>query len=437
MPARIAAHALRLAVAVVLVASAAFASDEQAELFAATFDAHWETLRDGYPYFELYGVDWEAERAEHRPRAVAAPDATEFAWELARLFACLPDAHLSYLPPIEDVLLRWSVPDIDTALVERRVLVTGWPEGDVPALPEAFADAPHGFPEIISVRGQPALGTAELLAGGPPGTLCDVRLRWPDGSETEHAFKRPDEPNLTPPRTHYGEGWLVVGRVGSVGYMRIRTFDPKLGTLGPDGKMTTMLRAALRELDDTSGLILDLQGNGGGLVAASDPFLGNLIERSLGYRWGNADGKRRVIRPRRPRYEGDVVCIVDERSASGGEWAARILRDAGRAIVIGGRTMGAEAAVLESEGPDGSVVNYSGWPMVEPGREPFQAVGIELDHALPLTVADVRALGLQPARDAVRRARFTKALELLGGEPGRVDELIELADSEDDAVVEE
>ncbi len=52
--------------------------------------------------------------------------------------------------------------------------------------------------------------------------------------------------------------------------------------------------------------------------------------------------------------------------------------------------MGAEAAVLTSEGPDGSKVMYSGWPMVEPGVKPFQQVGIDLDHALPLLVADVR-----------------------------------------------
>ncbi len=401
--------------------------DEQAELFAETFDTHWEKLRDEYPYFELYEIDWDAERAEHRPRALAAGDPTEFAWEMARLISTLKDPHVSYLPPIPDVAAHWSVPDLDTALVERRVLVTGWPEGEAHEPPAAFTDDPHAYPEIIAVQGVDPSGSAQILAGGLPGTTFDIRLRWPDGSETDHTLRRPDEPNLPPPSKHYGERWLVTGRVGDVGYMRIKTFDPGMGTMGPDGKMTTMLRAALRELADTDGLIIDLAGNGGGLVAASDPFLGNIVERRLSYRWGNSGGKTRVIRPRSPRYTGDIVCIVDERSASGGEWAARILRDAGRATVVGGRTTGAEAAVHKSEGPDGSVVAFSAWPMVEPGFTPFQETGIELDHLIPLTIEDAREHGLDEAKRRVRRARFAKALEILGAPTDHVDAMLTLA----------
>jgi len=83
------------------------------------FDEHWENLRDHYPYFERYGVDWEAERAEHRPSAVAAEDAGELAWEIARLLTCVRDAHTTYLPP-PAVLEGWSVPDLKTARMEGR-----------------------------------------------------------------------------------------------------------------------------------------------------------------------------------------------------------------------------------------------------------------------------------------------------------------------------
>ena len=135
-----------------------------------------------------------------------------------------------------------------------------------------------------------------------------------------------------------------------------------------------------------------------------------------------------MIRPRSPRYRGGVVALVDERSASGGEWAARILHDAGRATVVGGRTAGAEAAVLTSNGPDGSTVHYSGWPMIEPGRKPFQEVGIEVDHELRLTIEAVRELGYDEARTRIRRARFAKALEILGGTPDDADVLLELSE---------
>ncbi len=219
----------------------------------------------------------------------------------------------------------------------------------------------------------------------------------------------------------------VASGVGSIGYMRIRTFSPERATLGPDGKMTTMLRAALKEFKDTDGLILDFRGNGGGLVAASDPFLGDLIPKTLRYAWGNAAGKKRVIRPRSPRYCGKLVALVDARSASGGEWAPRILRDAGRAFVIGERTAGAEAAVHTSEGPDGSKLMFSAWPMVEPGRKPFQEVGIDLDLEIPLTIEAARAMGIEGAEEEVLRARLAQALQQLQAPASHLGALLELA----------
>ena len=422
----------KLSLALLLCISAfqgpAVAQDAQTTaLFAKTFDTHWERLRDEYPYFALYAVDWEAERAEHRPRALAAENPTEFAWELARLISALPDPHVSFMPSLETVVGHWSMPEVTTARIERKTYVLAWPEGGEPVAPAAFAADAHAYPEVISVRGEPLQHCSDILVGGPLGTAFELGLRWPDGSESEHRIQRPEHSNLPPPKPHFGTDWLVTGRVGSIGYLGIRTFSPDKATLGPDGKMTTQLRAALAELADTEGLILDFQGNGGGQVAASDPFLGHLIDRRLKYRWGNSGGKSRVIRPRNPRYRGKLVALVDGGSASGGEWAPRILRDAGRAIVVGERTSGAEAAVHTSEGPDGSLVRYSAWPMLEPGVQSIQERGIELDHVLPLTIAAAREQGFEAAQEAVRRARLLKALELLGAPESAVDEFLKLA----------
>ena len=430
-PLRIALLASFLLFGTLALVPSTTACGDPEEFFAETFDAHWERLNDAYPYFELYGVDWEAERDFHRPRALAAANPDEFAWELARLISALPDPHVSYIPSIETIAGRWSYPELESYRVERRSLVMAWPAGTEPSVPPQFAEDSHAYPEILTVRGEPLAGAAEILAGGPLGSEFEIRLRWPDGTEADHVLRRPEVSNLPPPKKHFGKRWLVTGRIGSIGYLRVKTFDPKLGTLGPDGKMTTMLRGALAELKDADGLVLDLQANGGGLVAASDPFLGNLLERSLSYKWGNSGGQR-VIRPGRPRYKGQLVAIVDERSASGGEWAARILRDAGRATVVGGRTVGAEAAVHTSTGADGSVVKYSAWPMVEPGRAPFQEVGIEVDHFLPLLVADVREHGYEGALERVRRARFAQALEVLGAPAESLDALVAMAKAADE-----
>lgn len=417
-----------LCIAALLVGAGnpALLAKSAAEEYADTFDTHWKRLHDDYPYFDLYGVDWDEERAEHRPLALAAENDTEFAWELARLISALPDPHVSFRPSMSTVKGKWSVPDAEVHFVERRLFVTRWPNGAAPTSPAKFKDDPFAYPEIIAIRGEAPSITTDILVAGPVGTSFDMRLRWPDGTESEHELRRPDTPNLPPPPKHLGDQWLVSGKVGSVGYIHIKTFSPDLATLGPDGKITTMLRAALKDLADTDSIILDLQGNGGGLVAASDPFLGHFLKRAQKYKWGNAGGKRRIIRTQRPRYDGKVVVLVDEASASGGEWSARILRDAGRATVVGGRTKGAEAAVLTSDGPDGSVVKFSGWPMIEPGVKPFQKVGVELDHYLPLLIADVHKIGIEAATEAVRRARLQKAMEVVGAPESSFDPLFEL-----------
>lgn len=58
---------------------------------------------------------------------------------------------------------------------------------------------------------------------------------------------------------------------------------------------------------------------------------------------------------------------------------------------------------------------------------PFQEVGIALDHALPLTVEDVQEYGIEEALVLVRRARYVKALEVLGGDAEDLDALLALA----------
>ncbi len=424
-----------LALAVTLPASElspvmAQAADDGSVDFGTVFDEHWIQLRDNYPYFDLYGVDWEAERAEHRPRAVVAADPTEFAWEMARLIASLDDPHVEYMPPIP-VMKDWSIPDVRTAMIGRKPYIVDWKEYEPLVGPPPFDDDPRVCPEVVSVQGTPMGSAVDILVAGPVGTTCELRLRWPDGSETDHDMPRPEVSNLPPPKKHFGERWIVTGRVGSIGYLRVKTFDPSRGTLGPAGKMTPILRGRLAELSDTDALILDLQRNGGGLVGASDPFLCHFLERRRSYRWGNSGGQSRVLVPRSPPYTGAVVVLVDEHSASGGEWAARILRDAGRAQVVGGPTVGAEAAVQKSTATDGSTVRYSAWPMEEPGVTPFQGRGVELDHAVPLTIEAVREHGYDDALARVRRARFAKALEVLGAPAGDLDALVALADDAD------
>lgn len=394
--------------------------------FAEVFDQHWTKLRDGYPYFERYGVDWRAERDAHRPLAVAASSPTEFAWEMARMLAVLDDLHTDYMPPL-DVLLGWARPELETARIGGRLHVVDWGEARERAPANERRHDPRAYPELLSVQGVPVGSASQILSAGPTGTTVTLRVRWADGTETDEELRRPTTSNVPPPREDLGDRWVVSGRIGSLGYLRVRTFQPSRAGLGSAAELAGALRTRLEQLLDTDALILDLQGNGGGRVSASDPFLAHFLEQRVRYAWGNAGGRARVVAPRSPRYGGAVVVLVDERTGSGGEWSARILRDAQRAQVVGGRTLGAEAATSTSVASDGSRITYSHWPMAEPGVRPFQDDGVQVDHSIALTIEAVRAHGYEDAVARVRRARYRKALEVLERPREAIDALLRLA----------
>ena len=101
---------------------------------------------------------------------------------------------------------------MDVTTLDRRRYLMSLGEGLDPIGPERYREDPRAYPEIVSVRRTPmGCGTVVLVAG-PLGTDLELRLRWPDGSETDEIVPRPKVCNLPPPRSHFGERWIVSGR---------------------------------------------------------------------------------------------------------------------------------------------------------------------------------------------------------------------------------
>lgn len=134
---------------------------------------------------------------------------------------------------------------------------------------------------------------------------------------------------------------------GSIAVLKIPSFYGRGGIESlPDEKSSSEdfegLLSELLDTDRIGGLVLDLRGNPGGYleeaVSMAGLFLGNspvvgVVEK----------GTRRVLsdRRRRPLYQGSVVILVDEGSASASEVFAGALKDYQRAILVGSsRTFG-------------------------------------------------------------------------------------------------
>jgi len=156
---------------------------------------------------------------------------------------------------------------------------------------------------------------------------------------------------------------------GDIGYVDIVSFAE--GT-------TRELRTALDDLraQGMAGLILDLRNNSGGYleeaVKMASMFLtpGQLVVYT--------EGRNVERRPYRSlaiggRYDGPLVVLVNERSASASEIVAGALQDTGRALIVGQRSFGKgsvqQAMPLDTRPGDALVrdKNYNG--MYDPGDD--------------------------------------------------------------------
>ena len=99
----------------------------------------------------------------------------------------------------------------------------------------------------------------------------------------------------------------------------------------------------LRQVRKYPNLILDMRGNGGGSEETLQTLVGGFIgpETKIGDIVGRKTGQVVMARKAGDVYDGTIVALVDSFSGSASEVLARALQIAGRARVLGDRSMGA------------------------------------------------------------------------------------------------
>lgn len=188
-----------------------------------------------------------------------------------------------------------------------------------------------------------------------------------------------------------------------VGYIRITTFNEKTAE---------QFAGALNSLVDKGlkALILDVRGNGGGVIAPLKSMLNRLLPACVAAVAEYANGIRKTL------IETDSVSnvgvpmavLVDGGTASAAEIFAVALRDEGKAVLIGTQTYG--KAVLQGtySFPDGSALTISNAKVVPSKSEPYDGVGLKPDY--------VTSLPTGATLDSVSRendSQLQKAIEIM------------------------
>ena len=192
-----------------------------------------------------------------------------------------------------------------------------------------------------------------------------------------------------------------------LGLIRVPTFEE-----GPGHSLVTEFDAALDQLLDAPGLILDLRGNSGGSTTISDRAAGRFLDESFTY--GRESYRVRLpqrgwlqshacrVRSRSPVYTGPVVVLIDSSTMSAAEHFLAVLVDSDRVRTDGRRTGGGVSSSLSFRLPRGGVVQFSASDFRRNDGTPLEGQGIAPDLAVSWTINDLRQ-GRDPDVEAAER----------------------------------
>ncbi|HEX2204851.1 MAG TPA: S41 family peptidase [Longimicrobium sp.] len=435
------AAALALALAAFAARGANAQTPIDPALAAATFDTAWATIHRSHFDSTFGGLSWTGVRDELRPRAAAAKTNEALREVLGEMVGRLGLSHFGVIPG-----------DAQAALDAEGE------EDDGPA------DAPPGETGMeVRLVGERFLVTRVL-----PGSAADaagIRPGWAIeavGDRESAALLKVvgTLPGAEEPRKRQLYGWTAIrarldGRAGAVRRIRFEdgagarrtvalTLGPASGTVTKYGNlpaivvraererrplpgggtagvirfnywMPTVIRemdAAVDELRDTDGIVVDLRGNVGGVGFMAAGYAGHFIDRpdTLATLVTRENRLYYIVNPRRVNaraeavrpFAGPVAVLVDPVSVSTSEFFAGGLQKLGRARVFGETSAGQALPAFAKRLPNGDVLMHAVADFTGPGGERFEGAGVVPDEPAPPTREALLAGG-DPALDAALR----------------------------------
>jgi carboxyl-terminal processing protease len=185
--------------------------------------------------------------------------------------------------------------------------------------------------------------------------------------------------------------WRLLDKDHRIGYARVGVFAESTAK---------ELLAGIEELQaqGVEKLVLDLRGNGGGLLDSAIQTASLFVRQGDVLREVKKGGQERyypVNTVSSPAQTWEIVLLVDGGTASASEIVAGALRDNDRAVLIGEKTFGKGSVQEVHELPDGSSLHVTVARWLTPDRHQIDKVGLAPDVLVPLSQED-RANGRDP-----------------------------------------
>lgn len=212
-------------------------------------------------------------------------------------------------------------------------------QGDNMVITEPYEDRPaqkagiKAGDIILEIDGKPATGKStddiSTVLKGQPGTTVNLKLER-DGTSFEKELLRENVKIDNVP--YYGM------LPQSVAYIKLTGFTQNAGNEVKDAFID------LKNNNELNGVILDLRGNGGGLLMEAVNITNIFVDmgQQVVSTKGKLKNKNRIYKTKLAATDKDIplVVLTDGHSASASEIVAGAVQDLDRGVIIGQRTFG-------------------------------------------------------------------------------------------------
>lgn len=322
---------------------------------------------------------------------VSSPDLTAAA--IAAMVRVTGDGWGRYIPPHDEAAFERG---IDGTYSGIGAWLASTPQGTV-SITAIGADSPASaaglarHDEVLSVDGRSTTGesathVADLLRG-EPGTLAEVSVRRGSAIRT-FTVRRSQTATVSVVSSRPAPGILTLA---------IPSFTRGVGR---------DVRAAIAQAEaPVDGIILDLRGNGGGLLAEAVEVASAFLDGGPVVSYSTRDEGDHVLAA---LGQGDMrtplVVRVDGSTASAAEVVAAALQDRGRAVIIGTQTFGKGTVQAHYHLSDGGILELTVARYVTPAGRVIDGIGVTPDIAAPGDDAQARSRAVEVLRGLVASA---------------------------------
>jgi carboxyl-terminal processing protease len=308
-------------------------------------------VKDIYVYPDFNGRNWTDIQARYRARIEVGLDTESFYREMAAMIEELGDEHSFYLSPAEvaeaEAELRGDVQFVGVGIF-------GQPDFERSRL-TVISTFPGSPAEHAGIQHHDSI---LFVDGVPVGEDYADRVRGPQCSALVLTVQSPGEAPRDVMLLRYAiqgnvpiDARLVPTTDGSkVGYIFIPSFF--------DETLPGQIKDALNQFGPLDGLILDVRMNGGGSSSVAYPILEYFVNGRLGEFVSRSESRPLELKADEVQNSQTVplIVMVSKDTVSFGEIFAGVLRDTGRAKIVGETSLGNVEVLHGFDLEDGSQI---------------------------------------------------------------------------------